>query len=166
MTFARRVTQVLHDEHDATTALMARLEQLTARSSGAVPDAGEPGVRRLLADLSTVLTGEVERHFAFEEERLFTYLSAIGEEAIGAHLAEEHAVIRPLGIRIAALARAAAASGFDAASWSEFCRVGQDLAPRLIAHAHKEEMALLPLLDESMDADTDMELFEAYTATA
>lgn len=165
MSFTRRVNQVLHDEHVATMALMEQLDQLIARSGGAMPDAGAQGVRKLLSDLATSLPGEVERHFAFEEERLFPYLSAIGEEPIGAHLAEEHAVIRPLGIRIAALACRATAGGFDEAGWTEFRRLGQDLCQRLTAHAHKEEMALLPLLEESMDADTDMQLFEEYTAT-
>ena len=166
MGFARRVNQVLHDEHVAAIALMQQLGQLIARSRGSdMPDARDPAVRKLLNDLSTSLSGEVERHFAFEEERLFTFLSAIGEEAIGAHLTEEHAVIRPLGRRITILARTAAASGFDEAGWTEFSRLGPDLSQRLIVHAQKEEMALLPLLEETLDGETDLQLFEEYSAT-
>ena len=167
MGFARRVNQVLHDEHVGAIMLMQRLNQFVARSRGAgMPDTSDHGVSKLLNDLSTDLSGEVERHFAFEEEWLFPFLSATGEEGIGAHLTEEHAVIRPLGRKIAALARTAAASGFDDAGWAEFCRVGPDLCQRLTVHAQKEEMALLPLLEEALDAETDLRLLEEYSATA
>lgn len=163
--FNNRISQTLHEEHRATIALMERLEQLITknRRSGS-PNCDDPAVRQLLADLSTGVQGEVERHFAFEEERLFPYLSAAGDEAIGAHLAGEHAAIRPVGLRIAGLARAASTGAFDQASWTEFCRAGQELCERMLAHVQKEEMALLPLLEENMDADTEMRLFEEYAA--
>jgi hypothetical protein len=32
----------------------------------------------------------------------------------------------------------------------------------LLAHVQKEEMALLPLLEESMDAETEARLYEQY----
>ena len=166
MSFANRICQALHEEHDATVALMQRLEQLIARHRrGGPPDTGDGAVAKLLADLSIGLAAELGRHFAFEEDDLFAYLAAIGEEPIGAHLTEEHAVIRPIGVRVAALARTAATTGFDEAQWQEFCRLGQDLCDRLLAHVQKEEMALLPLLEDSMDADTEARLAEEYLET-
>jgi hemerythrin-like domain-containing protein len=166
MTFANRVSQTLHEEHRATIALMERLEHLIAKHRrGGPPDLGERDVTKLLSDLSTGVQAEVERHFAFEEEHLFTYLSAMGDEAIGAHLTDEHAAIRPLGVRVATLAREAAASGFDDAGWTEFRRLGQELCERMLAHVQKEEMALLPMLEESMDSETEMRLYEEYAAT-
>ena len=165
MSFTNRISQTLHDEHAATVALMERLEQLIARHRREPPDAADRGVSQLLSDLSTGVEGEVERHFAFEEERLFTYLAAAGDEAIGAHLTDEHTAIRPIGVRIAALAREAAAQGFDAAHWEEFRRSGQELCERMLAHVQKEEMALLPLLDESMDAETESRLLQDYLAS-
>ncbi len=69
---------------------------------------------------------------------------------------------RPLGVRVATLAREAAASGFDDAGWDEFRRLGQELCERMLAHVQKEEMALLPLLEENMDSETEMRLYEEY----
>ena len=166
MSFTNRVCQTLHEEHCATVALMERLQQLVARHRGEPPDAKDGSVARLLSDLWIALEGEVQRHFAFEEDRLFTYLSAIGEAAIGAHLTEEHTIMRPIGVRIAVLAREAAVLGFDSARWDEFRRSGKELCERLLAHVEREEMALLPLLEESMDADTETRLLHDYLETA
>ncbi len=166
MAFANRISQALHEEHRATTALMERLEQLIARSRrSGPPDAAEPNIARLLSDLSTGVEAEVARHFDFEEEQLFPYLEAAGDAAIGAHLTEEHSILRPLGSRLATLARHAAGGGFDQSIWSEFCRLGSELCERMLVHVQKEEMALLPLLEESMDADTEMRLYEEYVAS-
>ncbi|HWP25460.1 MAG TPA: hemerythrin domain-containing protein [Xanthobacteraceae bacterium] len=167
MSFANRISQSLHEEHRATAALMERLEQLISRSRrSGPPDAAEAGIARLLSDLSTSLEVDVARHFDFEEEQLFSYLDAVGDTAIGAHLTEEHAMLRPLGARIATLARQAAGNGFDQLTWGEFCRLGSELCERMLAHVQKEEMALLPLLEENMDADTEMRLYEEYIASA
>jgi DUF438 domain-containing protein len=167
MDFTNRVNRVLHDEHCATVALMERLESLLARHRGGdPPDAGGGEVAKLLSDLAICLTGEVQRHFAFEEDQLFPYLRAAGDEAIGAHLTSEHDAIRPLGNRMATLAREATAEGFSPARWDEFRRVGRELCDRLLTHVQKEEMALLPLLEESMDGDTEMRLYQDYVETA
>jgi hemerythrin-like domain-containing protein len=167
MSFTNRISQTLHQEHQATVALMERLEQLLMRHRrGAAPDANDRAVAQLLTDLSVALTAEVERHFAFEENQLFPYLEAIGDAAIGLHLADEHSAIRPLGARLASLARDASARGFDAGQWEEFSRVGRELYERLLMHVQKEEMALLPLLDEAMDGDTEARLYEEYVEQA
>lgn len=163
MSFTNRISQTLHDEHGATVALMERLEQLLARGRrGGLPNTGDSAVARLLSDLSTGLEGEVERHFAFEEDHLFAYLEAMGDSGIGAHLTDEHAAIRPLGMRVAAMARAAVANGFSPGQWEEFARLGQELGDRLLAHVQKEEMALLPVIEEAMDAETEARLYQEY----
>jgi hemerythrin-like domain-containing protein len=167
MEFTNHVSRQLHEEHRATVALMERLELLLARHRrGSAPPSGQPEVAQLLFDLATSLETEVQRHFDFEEKELFTYLTAMGDAAIGTHLTDEHAVIRPLGLRVAALGREAMARGFDDARWSEFRQLGQELSERLLAHVQKEEMALLPVLEGTMDADTDARLYEEYVATA
>ncbi len=164
--FTNRVSQILHEEHRATVSLMERLEQLIARyRRGDRPDTGDKAVAGLLSDLATALETEVQRHFAFEEDRLFTYLSAIGEQAIGVHLTDEHKVMRPIGARVAKLAREAAVNGLNPPSWDEFRRSGQELCERLLAHIQKEEMALLPLIEDNMDADTEARLSAEYLET-
>jgi hemerythrin-like domain-containing protein len=62
------------------------------------------------------------------------------------------------------VAREAASRGFDEARWAEFRRLSQEFCERVIAHVQKEEMALLPLLEETMDADAEMQLYEEYVA--
>jgi len=167
MGFANRITQTLHEEHRATIGLMERLEQFIIRfRKGAPSDVNDSAVAKLLSDLSTGVTHEVQRHFDFEEAELFRYLADVGDEAICEHLTEEHTAMRPLGAALAAHAQEARAQGFDAARWEEFRRIGQELCDRMLAHVQKEEMALLPLLDENMDADKEAELFEKYTETA
>jgi hemerythrin-like domain-containing protein len=165
MSFANRISQAIHDEHRATIALMERLEHLLVQHRREPPDIGAV-VALLLADLASGVEADVRRHFDFEEGRLFAYLDAVGDAAIGAHLTDEHSLMRPLGARLAEVAREAAARGFDAASWAEFRRLGQEFCERVIAHIQKEEMALLPLLEETMDADAEMQLYEEYIESA
>src|SRR3972149_10361111 len=101
MSFTNRISQMLHEEHRATVALIERLEQLLARQrGGSPPDTGERGVAQLLADLSTGGEAEGQRHFAFEGGPPFTYLEAIGDVAIAAPLTEEHNPMRPIGVRV------------------------------------------------------------------
>jgi iron-sulfur cluster repair protein YtfE (RIC family) len=70
--------------------------------------------------------------------------------------------MRPLGVRVAAIARIAMAKGFAPAEWEEFARLGQELSDRMLAHVQKEEMALLPLLEENMDSETEARLYQEY----
>lgn len=163
MSFTNRISQTLHDEHGATVALMERLEQMLARGRrGGPPDTADGGVARLLSDLSTGVEAEIDRHFAFEENHIFTYLEAIGDAEIGAHLTDEHTAIRPVGARVAAIARATAAKGFAPAEWEEFTRLAQELSDRMLAHVQKEEMALLPVIEENMDPETEARLYQEY----
>jgi hemerythrin-like domain-containing protein len=133
-----------------------------ARHKANPPDRADLAVTQLLSDLSTGVQAEVERHFDFEEGQLFPYLEAAGDDAIGAHLASEHEAMRPLGLQLANLAREASSQGFDQAKWNDFRRIGLELCERMLAHVQKEEMALLPLLDEVMDPDAEMRLYESY----
>lgn len=161
--FSRRVCQTLHDEHLATIRLVERLGALLDRCRHAPPDGADSLVTQLLRDIPPAMESEVTRHFDFEEAHLFSYLAGIGDAAIGAHLTEEHEAMRPLGRELGALARAAAAGGFDAHSWQAFQRVAGELCDRLLGHVQKEEMVLLPLLEDNLDPAVDASLHEAYT---
>ena len=72
--------------------------------------------------------------------------------------------MRPLGERIAALARAAESTGFADADWEEFRRLGREFIERMLVHVQKEEMALLPLLEEAMDGEMEARLYDEYAA--
>ncbi len=162
MHFQNRVCQKLHDEHAAVIDLMERLDQTVTGKRDAVPDASEPTLARLLNDLAAELPGEVERHFAFEEAELFSYLSEAGNQSIGEHLTYEHGIIRPIGTALVKLIGDVRAHGFDSARWAEFRRLGQQLYDCLVPHARKEDMALLPMLDDMMDSEKEMQLYEKY----
>ena len=166
MQFQNRVCQALHDEHFASIALMERLEQAFARYRKSPPDVKDQVISQLLNDLAIGIEGELTRHFAFEEEELFSYLNDAGDRAIGAHLTSEHEMIRPLGTTMVKLIGEARTQGFDEARWNEFRRIGQELSERLVGHAQKEEMALLPMLDEMMDSEKEMQLYEKYVENA
>ena len=166
MDFTNRVCQSLHDEHMATLELFERVAKLLARHKRAdPPDAADPGVARLLRDVRTWVDAEIKRHFDFEERELFTYLDEHGDKALGTALTHEHQVIRPLGARLGSLAGEAAGRSFDGAAWDEFWRSGQELAERIRGHVQKEEMALLPAIEDAMDPDTDARLYQEYADT-
>jgi hemerythrin-like domain-containing protein len=162
MNFSNRVCLMLHEEHRASIALMERLEQFVGAHRRTRPDCGQNDVKRLLSDLTTGIKDEIERHFDFEESRLFPHLATTGDKAIGDHLTDEHAAIRPLGRRVVELAQIGLGSGFDDRGFDEFRRVGQELCERTLTHVQKEEMALLSLLEETMDAETEAALCEYY----
>ncbi len=159
----RQCTRLLHDDHMAATALLERLGSLFSSSGpGQPPDTGESMIGVLLADVISGLGTEIPRHFRFEEESLFPLLVDAGEAGIVELLNQEHAVIEPLMQRIAELAREARANEFTAESWSEFVRLGGELLERLLAHIEKEEMGLLPELEDVLEADSDAELASGY----
>ena len=167
MNFANRISQTLHDEHMATIALMERLDLIIAKfRNGVPPDVKDPAVAKLLTDLSVGLTHELNHHFDFEEAELFGYLTEAGAETVAAHLSEEHVVIRSLASALVVLTEEARAQGFEPARWDEFRRVGADLVSSLVPHAQKEEIALLPVLDENMDAEAEARLSDSYAENA
>ena len=164
--FRNRVCQKLHEEHAAVQVLLQRVEQTIAQHRNDVPDAKDPLVVKLMTDLANELPGEVDRHFDFEEEELFSYLAAEGNTGIGQHLTYEHGIIRPIGAALVKLIGETRTQGFDAARWAEFRKLGQELSGSLGPHAHKEDMALLPMLDDMMDAEKEAQLYEKYVEQA
>ncbi len=165
MDFSRRTAQLLHEDHQATLAVIEALEQMIARARRKAPTLDDPAVAKTLKLAASAIEQEVSAHFAFEENELFTRLEEAGDVGIGAHLRDEHAAILPLGAEVATRARAALEQGFDDTQWSEFRSVAAELIERMYAHIQKEEMALLPMLEDLLDPETDMSLAEAYSDT-
>lgn len=165
MEYSRHVARTLHDEHVMAMALLERVVAFLAAAGPMIPpSADDREVERLLAALSTTITTEIAGHFRFEEEHLFPRLADHGEENLGTLLTEEHEVIVPIGTRVVELATQASRAGFTNDTWKEFHRLAGEYAERLTAHAQKEEIALVPLIDEMLDADADMALAETYAA--
>ncbi len=163
MEFTRRTAELLHEEHRETIAMIEGLEDVIARAKRATPDPGDPQLRRTLEKAIETVGNEVRSHFAFEENELFTRLAEFGDEAIGNHLREEHRAMLPIAEMVAELASDGLDNGFTESNWSEFRSLAGELTERMLAHIQKEEMALLPMLEELLDPETDMQLFEIYT---
>lgn len=148
MEFNRHISRRLHEEHAATLALWGRVEQAIA--SGKLDPA-------LLRQAAAMLAEEITRHFEFEEAELFPRLGAAGEGDIAGLLIDEHAAIRAAAQRYTELVK------LDAAD-PALRPLALELAERLVSHVQKEEMALLPALDDLLDEETDHELNAAYAA--
>jgi hemerythrin-like domain-containing protein len=156
MPFTRLVPQALDDEHRASLALLDRLDGTLRRGA----DAEWPALARPLLGL---IDNDVAQHFGFEEDALFPRLADAGDGDIATLLAHEHADIRelcgelrPLAV---ALSQGAALEGPQRAA---FRRLALELVERMVSHIQKETMALLPLLEDLLDEDTDRELSMAY----
>ena len=162
MSFTCRTAQLLHEDHQATVGVIEDLDRMIARAKRTMPDINDSDVNSTLVKAAASISDEVSRHFSFEEDELFTRLEEMGDAQIGAHLREEHAILLPLGNQVASLARAALSDGFSQASWTEFRASAVELIERMITHIQKEEMALLPMLEETLDPETDLALSTAY----
>lgn len=161
MNFQRQVSQALDTEHRANLDLLGRIEAAFARSTraGSMKDGN---LASLAGELVRQLEQDIGRHFDFEEGALFPRLADAGEGDIAALLAEEHEAIRAVAAEVLPLARAAAAATLDDAGWDVFRRGTFELVERQVAHIQKETMALLPMLDDLLDEDSDRELALAY----
>ncbi len=165
MMFSRRTAQLLHEDHRATIEVIEGLDDLLARARRKAPDVTDAQVQKVLEAASGTIQEEIDGHFAFEENELFTRLEEMGDVAIGEHLRGEHAALLPLGRQVAEMARAALGEGFSAQSWGQFRALAGELIERMLMHIQKEEMALLPALDDLLDDDEDMALSTLYAST-
>jgi hemerythrin-like domain-containing protein len=156
MFFNRQTSLRLHEEHLATVQLWNRLEQAI------VTRAPEAELLELLRRCTAALDEEVTRHFDFEERELFPRLADAGEGDIAELLSEEHETIRGAA---RSLRQLLALGKPDVTAMQRLRALGLELAERLVAHVQKEEMALLPALEDLLDEETDRELALAYAET-
>ena len=159
MNTARQVSRALDEEHRNNLALLEKVEQALVRS--AHYDAGHA---RLMAQFAAALEHDIERHFTFEEISLFPLMAEAGDGEMAELLREEHDTIREVATELLPLARSAASGPLDDASWSTLKRCALEMVERQVAHIQKETMALLPLLDDLLDDETDRELAFAYAS--
>lgn len=155
-----QVSRILDDEHRGNLALLGKVEVAFSRATRFTPDLGN-----LIGQLVRALEHDIDRHFRFEEESLFPRMSDAGDGEMAALLVEEHEAIREVAAELLPLARLAAQGTIDEAGWSKLRLTGLELVERQVAHIQKETMALLPLLDDVLDDETDRELAFAYADT-
>ena len=161
MSFQRQVSHALDEEHRANLELLGRVEQALARAPRGGRDAE---LLRLVGAFGRHIEQDISRHFDFEESELFPRMAEAGDGDMAALLLEEHAAIRAVAAELLPLARAAAAGTLDDAGWDALKRGALEMVERQVAHIQKETMALLPLLDDLLDDESDRELAFAYAA--
>jgi len=163
MEFSRRITNTLHDEHMATMALLNNLEALLLEHDPKNPPKPDDAkAARLFADVTAAVESEIGTHFAFEEEQLFPRLAELGDDDICVLLKEEHDTILPVGKELSEMSRAARTEAFSTETWGTFRQLGLELLERMVSHIQKEEMGLLPALEDALDEEADMGLANEY----
>lgn len=154
-----QVSRILDDEHRSNLALLGKVEQALTRAPRF-----DPELAGLIGQLARALEHDIDRHFRFEEESLLPRMAEAGDDEMAGLLVEEHDAIREVAGELLPLARLAAQGTIDEAGWSTLRRSALELVERQVAHIQKETMALLPLLDDLLDDDTDRELAFAYAS--
>jgi len=159
MNLNSRIARQLHDEHVAVISLMDKLHSFTG---GNLPDMTDSQVTNFLGDLKITIEGEVTNHFKFEEEDLFPILTNEGDGDMSDLLIDDHEVILPLGNQLVEIIKEARIDGFTPESWQKFKQYGSEFADRLTDHASKEEIGLVPIIDELLVASVDADLAVKY----
>lgn len=155
-------SRILHDEHMVVLGLLNELERVVlARKEP--PAAGDGEIGRFLGKLRGALAHEISVHFTFEEEALFPILIENGAGDLCELLVEEHVVLRETIADV--IARVSeGAGGWTPQSWSGLRSVGAELVERLRSHAEKEEMALLPAIEDAFTPEIDAEACARHDA--
>jgi hemerythrin-like domain-containing protein len=164
MDLQRHISRKLNEEHIAILALLERFSQALVRLREGPPEQQDPVWRALLPQLENALRHEVTRHFALEEDHLFPRLHDYGAGDLADLLAEEHETIRAVARPLLDLIGDARDARLDAPGWRTLKTYGLELAERLSSHAEKEQGALVPLVDEMLDEETDNALSMEYAA--
>lgn len=164
MNFSTQTSHALHEDHRSILDLLGRAEQALVRAPRG-DGARAPELMKLMATLGRSLEHDIDRHFGFEERELFVRLAEAGDGGIVALLSEEHEAIRAVAQELLPLTRAAAAGTLDGAGWDALKRDALEMVERQVAHIQKEEMALLPMLDDLLDEETDRQLAFDYAAS-
>jgi hemerythrin-like domain-containing protein len=166
MEHTTQTARMLHDEHMEEVAVLERLEAaLHTQKISNPPKENDEFMSTVLPDLIANTDAQINQHFVFEETYLFPKLSEYGEGDIGSFLMSEHKVIRETGGPLIELARKARTDGFTEDTWREFFLLSNELVEWVVGHVQKEEMGLLPLVEDLLDEDADSELAAAYMAS-
>jgi hypothetical protein len=165
MDFQTQTSRRLYEEHLATLELLGRVERVfTSRTGTYPPPGGDSNWPAFARGVLGAIDVELARHFEFEERDLFPRLVDAGDGDLVGLLNEEHATIRAAGQLLAELLRKSLAGAAQPADWQRMKVLALEFSERLGSHAQKEDGAMLPLLDNLLDEETDRELFGRYAS--
>lgn len=165
MNFQRQVSRLLDDEHRANLQILGRVEDAFARLARG-SEGGDPELAQIVGAFARHIERDIDRHFAFEERELFPRMDDHGDGDLASLLRDEHEAIRAVGVELLPRAQAAVAGTLDRDGWAALRRTAVEMIERETAHIQKETMALLPLVDDLLDEETDRDLAFGYAATA
>jgi len=165
MDFDLAICRSFHDEHMAASGLLEDLQDLLARGGRGLPDLDDAQARDTLERATRLIPAELHPHFEMEE-RIFPRLAEEGGAEMAETLTAEHRVILPVADRVAEAAGRALAHGLTEAEWEVFRADAAEFVSRLEAHILKEEKALLPFMEDVLDAEDDLALSETYATIA
>jgi hemerythrin-like domain-containing protein len=161
MNLRRHINRALDEEHRANLELLLQVQRVLA---GPTATGKEPAA--LAGHLLRAVEHEIVRHFGFEEREIFPRMEEAGEGDMASLLAEEHDAIRTVAGEMLPLLREAVRDALDDAGWIRLRRGALEFSERLRTHIDKETLALLPLLEDLLDEETDRELAFAYASDA
>jgi hemerythrin-like domain-containing protein len=159
--FNSHVCRRLYEEHAAVFDLCRRLEQSLARQATA-PAGGDTEWTALLSKVEGAIEQEVWKHFEFEEKSLWPLLHDCGDGDLATLLDEEHGVIREAAAGLTSGIAMFRAGTLTQPEWLRMKTAGLEFCERLVSHAQKEDLSLLPALDNLLTPEQDNELFGAY----
>lgn len=157
MSYSSQVGRTLDEEHRNNLALLEKVEHALARGNH-----GDAAFAGLMSQFARAMEHDIERHFQFEEESLFPLMRDAGDGEMADLMVEEHGVIREIASELLPLAHAAAAGEMTEPQRAMLKQHALEMVERQVAHIQKETMALLPMLDDLLDEETDRELAFAY----
>lgn len=161
MSLSTQICKRLHEEHAAVFDLCRNMELAFSRQAEA-PAAEDAEWKKLLGQISRAMEHEVWRHFNFEEKSLWPLLQESGDGDLAVLLDEEHEVIRDVAEALTSGIALAQAGRLAPAAWRKLKTAALEFAERLVSHAQKEDLSLLPVLDNLLTPEQDNELFGAY----
>jgi hypothetical protein len=157
MHLQRPISRRLHEDHMNALGLLEQFERiLTGRHGSWPPPPEDAAWRTFAAKLTGALVDEVDSHFTLEEDTLFGPLTAAGDGDLVGLLLEEHATIRAVVGELLPLCALTTRGGtVEAGTWQAIRMHGLELTERLSAHINKEEMSLVPAVEELPNDETD-----------
>jgi hemerythrin-like domain-containing protein len=153
--------RMLDEDHRRNLELLERVERAISGAAAATPE-----LRKLLGEFTRAMETDIGRHFDFEEQNLFPRMAEAGDGSMAELMREEHDAIREVAAELLPLAREASQGELDEEAWDRLRLGTLELVERQVSHIQKETMAMLPLLDDVLDPETDGELALGYAATA
>ncbi len=161
MEFHTQICRRLHEEHAAVFELCRRIDTAFARQADP-PAADDATWIALLSKVGQAMEQEVWRHFEFEENALWPLLRDAGDGDLAVLLDEEHEVIRDVAEALTSGIAKGLAGKLDRAAWQRLKTAALEFSERLVSHAQKEDLSLLPALDNLLTPEQDSEMFGAY----